>query len=38
MHDIKVIRKNPDLFKKKISERNTDIDIKKLLDLDENNR
>ena len=38
MHDIKVIRKNPDLFKKKISERNTDIDIKKLLDLDKNNR
>ena len=34
MHDIKVIRKNPDFFKKKISERNTDIDIKKLLDLD----
>ena len=38
MHDIKVIRKNPDFFKKKISERNTDIDIKKLLDLDKNNR
>ena len=38
MHDIKAIRKNPDYFKKKISERNTDIDIKKLLDLDKNNR
>ena len=38
MHDIKIIRKNPDLFKKKILERNTDIDIKKLLDLDKNNR
>ena len=38
MHDIKIIRKNPDFFKKKISERNTNIDIKKLLDLDKNNR
>ena len=38
MHDIKIIRKNPDLFKKKILERNTDIDIKKFIDLDKNNR
>jgi len=38
MHDIKIIRKNPDFFKKKISERNTDIDVNKLLDLDKNNR
>jgi len=38
MHDIKIIRKNPDYFKKKISERNTEIDIKKLLDLDKKNR
>tara|TARA_B100001250_G_scaffold271705_1_gene234602 strand:+ start:1152 stop:2405 length:1254 start_codon:yes stop_codon:yes gene_type:complete len=38
MHDIKIIRKNPDFFKKKISERNTDIDFNKLLDLDKNNR
>jgi len=38
MHDIKIIRKNPDIFKKKISERNTYIDIKKLLELDKNNR
>ena len=38
MHDIKVIRKNPDYFKKKISERNTEIDINKLLDLDKKNR
>ena len=37
MHDIKIIRKNPDFFKKKISERNTDIDVNKLLDLDKNN-
>jgi len=38
MHDIKIIRKNPDIFKKKISERNANIDIKKLLELDKNNR
>ena len=38
MHDIKIIRKNPDFFKKKISERNTNIDIKNLLDLDKGNR
>jgi len=38
MHDIKLIRKNPDLFKKKITERNTDVDFNKLLDLDKSNR
>jgi len=38
MHDIKIIRKNPDYFKKKISERNTKIDINELLDLDKKNR
>ena len=38
MHDIKIIRKNPDLFVQKISERNTKVDIKKLLDLDKKNR
>ena len=38
MHEIKIIRKNPDFFKKKISERNTELDIKKLLDLDKKNR
>ena len=38
MHDIKTIRKNPDLFSKKISERNAQIDIKKLLELDKRNR
>jgi len=38
MHDIKIIRKNSDFFKKKISERNTNIDFNKLLDLDKNNR
>ena len=38
MHDIKEIRKNPDLFAKKISERNINIDIKKIIDLDKKNR
>ena len=38
MHDLKTIRKNPDFFKKKISERNTNFDIEKLLDLDKSNR
>ena len=38
MHDIKLIRKNPDFFTKKLSERNTKIDIKFLLDLDQKNR
>ena len=38
MHDIKIIRNNPDFFVKKIAERNTKIDIKKLLDLDKKNR
>ena len=38
MHDIKIIRKNPNYFKKKISERNTEIDINELLDLDKKNR
>ena len=38
MHDIKIIRKNPDLFLRKLAERNTKIDIKFLLDLDKKNR
>ena len=38
MHDIKIIRKNPDIFLKKLSERNVIIDIKSLLDLDKKNR
>ena len=38
MHDIKVIRKNPDAFFKKISERNSKIDIKKIIELDKKNR
>ena len=38
MHDIKLIRKNPDQFLKKISERNSSLDLKKLLNLDKHNR
>jgi len=38
MHDIKIIRKDPEFFKKKISERNVEIDIEKLLDFDKKNR
>jgi len=38
MHDLKIIRKDSGFFKKRISERNVEIDIKKLLDLDEKNR
>ena len=38
MHEIKIIRKNPDFFKKKISERKVNIDTKKILDLDKKNR
>ena len=38
MHDIKLIRKEPNLFLKKIENRNVDINLKKILDLDEKNR
>jgi len=38
MHDIKLIRKEPDLFLKKIKNRNENIDLKNLLDLDKKNR
>ena len=38
MHDIKLIRKDPDNFSRKIAERNTQFDVKKLLDLDKKNR
>ena len=34
MHDINLIRIQPDLFKKKIEERNTNIDLQNLLNLD----
>ncbi len=38
MHNIKVIRQNFDEFKKKISDRNINIDIDKILLLDKENR
>ena len=38
MHDVKQIRKDPDYFLKKISERNVKFNIKDLLDLDKKNR
>ena len=38
MHNIKFIRKEPDLFLKKLSHRNTIINLKSLLDLDKKNR
>ncbi len=38
MHDIKLIRKEPDFFSKKLNNRNIKIDLKILLDLDKKNR
>jgi len=38
MHDIKLIRKNPNYFTKKISDRNIKIDLNSLLKLDLKNR
>ena len=38
MHDIKTIRKNSDAFQKKIIDRNVNIDLKKLLNLDHESR
>tara|TARA_B100000470_G_scaffold2685_1_gene1961 strand:- start:44 stop:1294 length:1251 start_codon:yes stop_codon:yes gene_type:complete len=38
MHDIKAIRKDPNSFLKKLSDRNVKIDLKNLLNLDEINR
>ena len=38
MHNIKDIRQNPHQFKKDLSNRFTDIDLKKILFLDETNR
>ena len=35
MHSLKDIRQNPDFFKKKISERNVDINFSDLLKFDE---
>ena len=38
MHDIKYIRENFDVFKKKISKRNNTTNIDHILDLDKKNR
>ena len=38
MHDIKLIRKDPDLFLQKLVHRNSNVNIKNLLDLDKKNR
>ena len=38
MHDLKEVRKNSDFYKKKLDDRNSKIDIKKILDLDIANR
>ena len=38
MHNIKFIRKEPDLFLKKIINRNSKIDLSNILKLDQKNR
>ena len=38
MHDIKLIRKDPDFFNKKLSQRNSSVNLTALLDLDKKNR
>ena len=38
MHDIKIIKKNPEFFFKKILNRNAKVDFKLILDLDKKNR
>ena len=38
MHSIKLIRKEPDFFLKKLGHRNTNIGLKSILDLDKKNR
>ena len=38
MHNIKDIRKNPNEFKKGLNNRFIDVDLKKILSLDEENR
>ena len=35
MHSIKDIRQNPELFKNELSKRFVDVDLKKILSLDE---
>ena len=38
MHNLKEIRKNIDIFKKKINERNSNINFDQLLEIDIQNR
>ena len=38
MHNIKLIRQEPDFFTKKLSDRNTKFNLKSLLNLDKKNR
>jgi len=38
MHNIKLIRKDPNYFAKKFKDRNINIDLKTLLNLDKDNR
>ena len=38
MHNIKLIRKEPDFFLKKLGHRNTNVSLKSILDLDKKNR
>jgi len=38
MHNIKEIRENPDKFQENLKKRYVDIDVKKIISLDENNR
>ena len=38
MHNIKLIRKDPDYFIKKLADRNVNTDLKSLLRLDKKNR
>ena len=38
MHNIKIIREDSALFKKKLAERNVNIDLENLLTLDKRNR
>ena len=38
MHNLKLIRENPDIFRKKISNRNVNINFDELLNLDKKNR
>ena len=38
MHSIKLIRKEPDFFFKKLGHRNINISLKGILDLDKKNR